>query len=132
MTDPALIDLRTALAAARMTGSVVMVRVGTGVSVGVPPELVDELIALIDRRVKGTDPPADTGVDRELTTTQAAERLGISRRHLTGLLDAGLIPFHRVGTHRRLRLADIIRYREESETQIGRGGTPFADRPRRG
>lgn len=55
------------------------------------------------------------GVDPWLTTGQAAEMLGISRRTLTRMLDAGKIPYERHGTgHRRLRTSDVIRYKEES------------------
>ena len=56
-------------------------------------------------------------LDTDLTPNQAAEYLNVSRPYLLGLLRAGDIPFHYVGSHRRIHLRDLMAYREKIDEE---------------
>lgn len=51
-------------------------------------------------------------VDELLTTSQAAEVLGVSDTYVRRLADAGDLPIEMRGTHRRFRLEDLLRHRD--------------------
>lgn len=47
-----------------------------------------------------------------MTTSEAAEFLNVSRPYVIGLLEQGKMPFHKVGSHRRIRLEDVADYKK--------------------
>ena len=51
-----------------------------------------------------------------LTTQAAAERLNVSRQYVVRLVDQGALPSIKVGTHRRLRLADVLAYKTQRDS----------------
>lgn len=52
-----------------------------------------------------------------LSTTEAADILGVSRSASVWLLESGEIPFEQPGRHLRVRLADVLAYHERARRQ---------------
>ena len=58
--------------------------------------------------------------DEAFTTQAAANFLGMSRPYLLRLLDAGKLPFHRVGTHRRIVFRDLVEFQKTRSSERSR------------
>lgn len=85
-----------------------------GDTVDVPAELVGVLMAIVQHLKAGRGVTV-ASLHAELTTVEAAELLNVSRPHLIKLLEGGALPFRMVGTHRRLRLVDVLAYRDRQD-----------------
>jgi excisionase family DNA binding protein len=51
----------------------------------------------------------------KLTTVEAAAMLGVSRQFLINLLSKNEIPYHKVGTHRRIYAQDLLAYKAKRD-----------------
>lgn len=72
----------------------------------VPPELAGVLAAVVEALAHGGAVTVSSRPE-ELTTTAAAQELGISRPTLMKLINEGKIPARQVGTHHRVKLRDL-------------------------
>lgn len=87
---------------------------GKRVSVIIPSEAFERFVELLAQMANG-NAVTIVPVHAELTTQEAADILNVSRPYLVALLDEGKIPFHKVGTHRRVKAADIFVYKEQQD-----------------
>ena len=76
-----------------------------------PPSLYSALRDAVHILLRG-DAVAISPLHRRLSTTEAGDLLGVSRQYLTRLIDRGEIPCDRTGRHRRLKLSDVIAFKE--------------------
>lgn len=77
----------------------------------VPPatlRLLSQILALMARQQTFVLYPESS----ELTTKQAADVLGVSRPFLIRVLEAGDIPYRKVGRHRRVLMKDVLAYKQ--------------------
>jgi excisionase family DNA binding protein len=56
-------------------------------------------------------------VDREVTTQEAADVLNVSRTYLIRLLEKKKIPYLKVGTHRRMKLGDVMSFKQRRNSE---------------
>lgn len=80
--------------------------------VAIPKQAVSLLLSILSKMAEGKS-VAILPTDAELTTQQAADLLNISRPHFVNkLLKAHVIPSHKVGSHRRVKLRDVMAYNQ--------------------
>ncbi|WP_377387784.1 helix-turn-helix domain-containing protein [Rhodobacter lacus] len=69
--------------------------------------------------------------DAELSTQQAADFLNVSHPFLVRQLDAGALPYRKVGAHRRVRFADLVTYERDCRHAQAKALADLHDEERR-
>jgi excisionase family DNA binding protein len=81
------------------------------------PDAVFRLLREIVRNMQLGRAIALIPENRQLTTQRAADLLGVSRPHLIKLLGNGELPHHKVGSHRRIYLKDLLAYQKRRDAE---------------
>ncbi|MBC7882591.1 MAG: excisionase family DNA-binding protein [Anaerolineae bacterium] len=76
------------------------------------PKSVNDLFSEILQAIRRKETVFLIHEDEALTTQAAADYLGVSRQFFVRLLEDRKLPFHRVGTHRRVLFKDLVIYRQ--------------------
>lgn len=75
------------------------------------------MLTILDNMAEGR-PISLTPHDAEVSTQVAADILNVSRPFVIKLVDNGTLPCRRVGTHRRLRMADVLAHKRTMESEF--------------
>lgn len=89
-------------------------------TVDLPPRMVEVMLDVaraLEQGLAVTVGPTAT----VMTTQQAADYLAVSRPTLVKILESGDIPFEKPGQHRKVRLSDVIAYKEQSRHRVRTG-----------
>jgi excisionase family DNA binding protein len=89
-----------------------MMKLGDTPLLSLPPKVLRMIADLLGALAQGKA-VAIMPKELDVTTQEAAAFLNVSRPYVIGLLEANKIPYHKVGTHRRIRFEDLVRYKEE-------------------
>jgi excisionase family DNA binding protein len=85
-------------------------------SVKLPPQALPVIAELLGRI--GEDKPVQLiPANSELTTVEAAQFLNVSRPFVVKEIDAGRLKHHKVGTHRRIAIEDLVAYKKAMREQ---------------
>jgi excisionase family DNA binding protein len=121
-------DVNLARASSSKLGRVKVRKGGVTVTVGsdrdaedaIIPEIAFQLLQKILEELALGHAVALAPLEREVSTQTAADVLNVSRPYLIKLLETGKIPFRKTGTHRRIRLTDVLEYKARMDADADR------------
>jgi excisionase family DNA binding protein len=86
----------------------------SGEALAIPESVFYVLERVVEVMARG-DSITVVPIGEKLTTQQAANLLNISRQYLIRLLDENQLPFTKTGKHRRLKLEDVLEFKERRD-----------------
>jgi excisionase family DNA binding protein len=89
---------------------------GGSADVDLPREVVPLLVEILGQIANGNGVRV-VPLHADLTLPQAADLLNVSERYLVGLLESETLPSHHVGTHRRVKLGDVLDYKRVRDAE---------------
>ncbi|MGH9837615.1 MAG: helix-turn-helix domain-containing protein [Blastocatellia bacterium] len=93
-------------------GQQASLRMGKGKEIPLPDSLINLVFQALTKAAAGKR-IIIVEEDDEVSPEKAAKFLHVSRPFLVKKLDAGEVPFHWVGTHRRILMSDLVEYKRE-------------------
>lgn len=87
-----------------------------GESIPLPESVFYVLVRVAEVLARG-DAITVVPVGKEITTQQAADLLNVSRQYLVRLLNEKRIPYTKTGKHRRLRIEDVLAFKEGRDAE---------------
>ena len=105
-----------ALRGQREGGVNLVSRAAPDAPVTLPDEALELLLRVLAHLADG-DAVSVVPVHAELSTQQAADLLLVSRPHVVKLIETGLLPCRRVGTHRRIPLRELLAYKRRDDAE---------------
>ncbi len=84
------------------------------------PQAVVYVLARIAEVLARGDALTVVPVGAVMTTQQAADLLNVSRQYLVRLLDENKLPYDRTGKHRRLKIEDVLAYKQKRDAERDR------------
>ena len=92
---------------------------GTEQTVAIPAAAYRLLVDVLTQMAQGNAVTL-ISIHAELTTQEAADLLNVSRPYLIKQIEAGAIPHHKVGRHRRIRFDDLMVYKQQIHEKSSR------------